>query len=114
MQWLSRTALIGVDNELLASELELLKFLKEKTSQSNSTVKKLAKKDIRARLLQSIPGIGPALVMPKPSRTESGFAITCPGFTEIFGKFRCWNSWLEHNRLCLQANPGTAGERLQQ
>jgi transposase len=44
---------------LLASELGLLKFLREKSSQSNGTVKKLSKLDARARLLQSIPGIGP-------------------------------------------------------
>jgi transposase len=59
MQWLSQTALPGEDNKLLTSELELLKFLKEKISQSNNTVKELAKRDARAGLLQSIPGIGP-------------------------------------------------------
>jgi transposase len=59
MQWLSQTALPGEDNKLLTSELELLKFLKEKISQSNSTVKELAKRDARTGLLQSIPGIGP-------------------------------------------------------
>jgi transposase len=58
-QWLRQIALPGEDNTLLASELELLEFLKEKISQSNSTVKELAKGDARARLLQSIPGIGP-------------------------------------------------------
>ena len=59
MQWLGQTVLPGEDDELLASELELLRFLREKISQSNSTVKELAKGDARARLLQSIPGIGP-------------------------------------------------------
>jgi transposase len=59
MQWLGQIVLPGEDNRLLTSELELFKFLKEKISQSNSTVKKLAKGDARARLLQSIPGIGP-------------------------------------------------------
>jgi len=59
MQWLGQTVLPGEDNKLLASELGLLKFLKENISQSNGTVKKLAGKDRRARLLQSIPGIGP-------------------------------------------------------
>jgi len=59
MQWLSQTALSGEDNKLLTSELGFLKFLKEEISQSNGTVKKLAKEDRRARLLQSIPGIGP-------------------------------------------------------
>ncbi len=59
MQWLGLTVLPGEDNRLLNSELELLKFLKEKISQSNGIVKNLAKGDARARLLKSIPGIGP-------------------------------------------------------
>jgi transposase len=59
IQWLSQIELPGEDNQLLTSELELLRFLREKISQSNSTVKELAKGDARARLLQSIPGIGP-------------------------------------------------------
>jgi transposase len=58
MKWLSQTTLPGGDNVLLASELGLLKFLRENISQSNGTVKKLSKLDARARLLQSIPGIG--------------------------------------------------------
>ena len=44
--------------EMMASKLELLSFLKEKVSHSNGIVKELAKKDERARILQSIPGIG--------------------------------------------------------
>jgi transposase len=59
MQRLSRITLPGPDDTLLASEIELLKFLKEKISQSNGAVRKLAKGDTRAKLLQSIPGIGP-------------------------------------------------------
>jgi len=59
MQWLSHTTLSGEDNMLLSSELRLLKYLKEEIMQSNGIVKKLAKKDARVRLLQSIPGIGP-------------------------------------------------------
>lgn len=59
MQWLSRIKLPIPDDTLLGSELELLKFLKGKISQSNGMVKKIAKGDTRARLLQSIPGIGP-------------------------------------------------------
>jgi transposase len=59
MQWLSRIVLPGTDNGLLASEIELFRFLREKVSQSNSMVEELAKKDARAGLLQSIPGIGP-------------------------------------------------------
>jgi transposase len=59
MQWLAQTVLPGEDHKLLTSELELLSFLKEKISQSNGTVRNLAKGDARARQLQSIPGIGP-------------------------------------------------------
>jgi transposase len=59
IQWLRQIVLPGEDNNLLASGLDLLNFLKEKISHSNSTVRELAKKDVRARLLQSIPGIGP-------------------------------------------------------
>lgn len=59
MQWLCQTALSGEDNNLLISELELLRFLKEKISQTNITVKELARRDKRTGLLQSIPGIGP-------------------------------------------------------
>jgi transposase len=58
IQWLDQTVLAGEDNRLLISELELLKFLRGKISQSGGTVRELAKKDPRNRLLQSIPGIG--------------------------------------------------------
>ena len=59
VKWLSQVVLPGDDNDLLASELELLKFLKEKVCQSDSTVRELGKRDMRASLLKSIPGIGP-------------------------------------------------------
>ena len=59
MQWLRQIVLPEEDNNLLTSELELLNFLREKVSHSNIMVKELAKKDARAKLLQSIPGIGP-------------------------------------------------------
>ncbi len=36
MQWLGQLLLPGEDNKLMASELELLSFLKEKVSHSNS------------------------------------------------------------------------------
>ena len=58
IQWLSQIVLPGEDNQLLTSELELLRFLREKISQSNNMIKELAKGDTRAKLLQSIPGIG--------------------------------------------------------
>ncbi len=59
MQWITRTELPGKDNGLLTNEIELLKFLKDKISESNSVVKELAKNDPRTQLLKSIPGIGP-------------------------------------------------------
>jgi transposase len=58
MKWLGQATLAGKDNGLLICEIELLGFLKEKISQSNETVRELAKKDPRTKLLQSIPGIG--------------------------------------------------------
>lgn len=59
IQWLGQMVLPGEDNKLLASDLELLKFLREKIIQSNNTAKELGKEDARAKLLQTIPGIGP-------------------------------------------------------
>jgi transposase len=61
MRWLNQVTLEGEDDRLLASEIEILKFLREKISQSGRTIKELAKKDHRDSLLQSIPGIGPFL-----------------------------------------------------
>jgi transposase len=58
-EWLGQIVLPGEDNRLLACELELLKLLRERISQSNGVVKDIAKKDGRARRLKSIPGIGP-------------------------------------------------------
>lgn len=49
----------GEDNRLLISELELLEVLKQKISQSDGIVKELGKEDKRAKLLRSIPGLGP-------------------------------------------------------
>jgi len=59
MEWLRRAVLPGQDNQLLASELELLEVLKRKISESNGTVKELARGDRRVKLLRSIPGLGP-------------------------------------------------------
>lgn len=59
LQWLSHVVLPGEDNGLLINELKLFRFLHEMISQSNSMVRELGKIDPRARLLQSIPGIGP-------------------------------------------------------
>ncbi len=59
MKWLRQAVLPGQDNELLASELELLEVLRRKISGSNGMVKDLAKGDKRVKLLRSIPGIGP-------------------------------------------------------
>jgi transposase len=59
MEWLNHLTLLGQDNRLLASELELLCMLKRQISKSNGIVKELAKGDRRVKLLRSIPGLGP-------------------------------------------------------
>jgi len=59
MAWLKQVVLSGQDNQLLASELELLEILKRKSSEGNGMVKELAKGDKRVKLLRSIPGLGP-------------------------------------------------------
>jgi len=59
MEWLKQVVLPGQDNQLLASELELLQVLKRKISESNGIVKELARGDKKVKLLRSIPGLGP-------------------------------------------------------
>jgi transposase len=59
IKWLSQIELQGEENGLLVNEMKLFKFLRELISQSDSTVRKLGKIDPRAKLLRSIPGIGP-------------------------------------------------------
>ena len=59
MEWLKQVVLPGQDNQLLASELELLEILKRKISESNGVVTELARGDERVKLLKSIPGLGP-------------------------------------------------------
>ncbi len=59
MEWLRQAVLPGQDNQLLASELELLKILKREISESNWMVKELARGGKRVKLLRSIPGLGP-------------------------------------------------------
>ena len=59
MAWLRQVVLPGQDNQLLASEIELLELLKQKISESNGIVKELARGDKRVKLLRSIPGLGP-------------------------------------------------------
>lgn len=59
MKWLRQVILPGHDNQLLASELELLEILKRKISESNGLVKELARGDKRVKLLRSVPGLGP-------------------------------------------------------
>jgi len=49
----------GDDNDLLISELQLMSLLKEKIRQSDVVVRSLVKRDARAKLLMSVPGIGP-------------------------------------------------------
>jgi transposase len=59
MEWLRQVVLPGQDNQLLASELDLLQVLKQKISVSNGIVKELGEGDKRVKLLRSIPGLGP-------------------------------------------------------
>jgi len=59
MEWLKGIVLPGQDNQLLLSELELLEILKPKISQSDGLVRELGKHDWKAKLLRSIPGLGP-------------------------------------------------------
>ncbi len=59
MQWLEDIVLPGTDSQLLSSELELLETLRNKISQSNGLVNELARGDKKAKLLRSIPGLGP-------------------------------------------------------
>jgi len=57
MKWLRQTALPSHDNQLLASERELLQVLKQKISESNGIVRELARGDKRVKLLRSIPSL---------------------------------------------------------
>lgn len=59
MKWLRQLTLPDDDHDLLISELQLISLLKEKVGQSNVVVRKLVKRNERAKLLTSIPGIGP-------------------------------------------------------
>lgn len=56
MKWLKQVVLPGQDNQLLASEPEVLK---RKISESNGMVKEMAKSDRRVKLLRNIPTLGP-------------------------------------------------------
>jgi len=58
----------GQDNQLLASEPEVLK---RKISESNGMVKEMAKSDRRVKLLRNIPTLGPFF-----SAVEFGFLKT--------------------------------------
>jgi transposase len=58
-KWLIQVELPGQDNRLLASAVELLQAVRQKISESNETVKGLARGDERVSLLRSIPGLGP-------------------------------------------------------
>jgi len=59
LQWLDQLALLGPDQTLLGSELNLLKALRDKIHESDTIVRRLSREDTRARLLKTIPGIGP-------------------------------------------------------
>ena len=59
MAWLNQIVLLGDDDRLLNSELDLLQVLRGKISESNGMVRELAKGDKKVKLLRSIPGLGP-------------------------------------------------------
>ena len=82
MEWLKQVVLPGQDNQLLASELELLEVLKQKISESNGVVTELARGDERVKLLRSIPGLGPL------------FSVLVTNEIDDIGRFR------DEKRLC--------------
>ena len=85
MEWLRQAVLPGQDNQLLASELELLEILKRKISESNGMVRELARGDKGVKLLRSIPGLG------------SFFSVLVAKEIDDIGRFR------DEKKLCAYA-----------
>jgi len=57
-QWLREIAVPGVDAQLLAEHLELLEIIEARVKASDGWVSQLSRRDGRARLLATLPGIG--------------------------------------------------------
>ena len=57
-QWLAQVAVPGVDAQLLAEDLELLEIIEARVKASDGWVSQLSRRDGRARLLATLPGIG--------------------------------------------------------
>lgn len=57
-EWLATLELPGIDGEILANEVALLDAVEAQIKASDRWVAQMAKKDERARLLATIPGIG--------------------------------------------------------
>jgi transposase len=57
-QWLAQLAVPGVDAQLLREELELLEIMDARVKASDGWVSQLSRRDERAMLLATLPGIG--------------------------------------------------------
>jgi len=57
-QWLAQVEVPGVDAELLAEDLGLLEIMEARVKASDGWVSQLSRRDGRARLLTTLPGIG--------------------------------------------------------
>jgi transposase len=57
-QWLSQLSVPGVDAQLLGEDLELLEIIEARVKASDGWVSQLSRRDERAKLLVTIPGIG--------------------------------------------------------
>jgi len=57
-QWLAQVAVPGVDAQLLAEDLELLEIIEARIKASDGWVSQLSRRDGRATLLATLPGIG--------------------------------------------------------
>ena len=57
-QWLAQVAVPGVDAQLLAEDLELLEIIEARIKASDGWVSQLSRRDGRAALLATLPGIG--------------------------------------------------------
>jgi len=63
MEWLRKVTLPEIDKKVMENDLELLKEVQERISQSDSLIAELGKDDERVKYLMSIPGIGKFLAV---------------------------------------------------
>jgi transposase len=57
-EWLAQVSVPGVDAHLLCEDLELLEIIEARVKASDGWVSQLARTDLRAQLLATLPGIG--------------------------------------------------------